>query len=514
MSEPEKYSYLFSNYRLSVDGEKLSLYSDGWLVPLSTTQLRTLLRLLMEPGELISKDELMTFVRVAPNADPNVIEKAIHDLRVSLHDAVGESRLIKTERGRGYRLSGDVRIVPGEVLPVALPDTTAPPHSQPAPDEASSHVDADVDAPQELPPAQPEAGSADAASVEDENAADAMITFEGWMQGPGKKITGVLLVCVLAVCAVSIPLSLRGTPWAKLFATTAQLAVVLILYVHFRSMSVSKEFLPVNAAAEGDFVKLIGCGTLQECHTEMEITVRALIKYKGYWRGLLMSWLGLYLCLSVMDYTGINFDRLGEIADIDRRNLGIALSISNSLFNNWNTLMIFLCFYVLNKQIRSEEDGRDSPGNFLGGLIFLVIATAIQVSLLLPIDRAEVPNVASLFSGLAGGIAMALYVGRLQSKFINPRIWLLIALYSYTAIQPLFLYLAGDKTKAVILADVALLLKCLLYLYIAWLLQSGRLLFYLVRVRSAYKTVNTEWQAFRKLLKKDDGERGPQGAGR
>jgi hypothetical protein len=277
-------------------------------------------------------------------------------------------------------------------------------------------------------------------------------------------------------------------------------------------MYVSKEFLPVNAAAEGDFVKLIGCGTLQECHTELEITVRALIKYKGYWRGLLMSWLGLYLCLSVMDYTGINFDRLGEIADIDRRNLGIALS--NSLFNNWNTLMIFLCFYVLNKQIRSEEDGRDSPGNFLGGLIFLVIATAIQVSLLLPIDRAEVPNVASLFSGLAGGIAMALYVGRLQSKFINPRIWLLIALYSYTAIQPLFLYLAGDKTKAVILADVALLLKCLLYLYIAWLLQSGRLLFYLVRVRSAYKTVNTEWQAFRKLLKKDDGERGPQGAGR
>jgi hypothetical protein len=62
------------------------------------------------------------------------------------------------------------------------------------------------------------------------------------------------------------------------------------------------------------------------------------------------------------------------------------------------------------------------------------------------------------------------------------------------------MFLAAPEVWAVILLDVALILKCLLYLYMAWLFQSGRLLFYLVRVRRTYQKVEMEWQDFRKVL--------------
>ena len=113
---------------------------------------------------------------------------------------------------------------------------------------------------------------------------------------------------------------------------------------------------------------------------------------------------------------------------------------------------------------------------------------------------ANIRKGATLTSGVAGAIAMALLVGRLQSKFLGPRLWLLIALYSYTAIQPLFLYLEKNDIWAVVLIDFALILKCLLYLYTAWLFQSGDLLFYFARVRRIYRTVPEQRKAFRKLL--------------
>ncbi|HEY0546405.1 MAG TPA: hypothetical protein VGC91_13590 [Pyrinomonadaceae bacterium] len=50
--------------------------------------------------------------------------------------------------------------------------------------------------------------------------------------------------------------------------------------------------------------------------------------------------------------------------------------------------------------------------------------------------------------------------------------------------------------------DVALILKCLLFLYVAWLFQSGRLLFYLVLVRRTYQKVETEWRVFQGVLEK------------
>jgi len=183
--------------------------------------------------------------------------------------------------------------------------------------------------------------------------------------------------------------------------------------------------------------------------------------------------------------------------------LDIRLSLFNTLLNNWNTAMLFLCFYVLNKQMKDEPQKRnlvDTPFIGFGFFLLIVLTTAFEFMSVANISKSLIPKGASLVSGIAGAIAMALLVGRLQSKFLGPRLWLLIALYSYTAIQPLFLYLEKNDIWAVALIDFALVLKCLLYLYTAWLFQSGDLLFYFARVRRIYRTVASQRKAFRKLL--------------
>ena len=66
------------------------------------------------------------------------------------------------------------------------------------------------------------------------------------------------------------------------------------------------------------------------------------------------------------------------------------------------------------------------------------------------------------------------------------------------------LLLKGDadpSTRAIM--NAALVLKCLLILYMFWLFESGRLLFYLVRVRRATTQVDSEWQNFREVLQRE-----------
>jgi hypothetical protein len=166
-----------------------------------------------------------------------------------------------------------------------------------------------------------------------------------------------------------------------------------------------------------------------------------------------------------------------------------------------NTLLLVLCFNVLNKNVQDEREHRNVMEAPLTGLVVVVLAVTLFAFLFVaPIDKRLIANGASLVSGIAGGIAMALYVGRLQSKFLGPRPWLLIALYSYTSIQPLFVYLGKETVWTVLLIDLALVLKCLLYLYVAWLLQSGLLLFYFARMKRTYRAVRTQRRVFRELL--------------
>src|ERR1043165_2481451 len=231
MSDPHQYSYLFGPFRLSLVGNRLS--SGNQFVTLSDTQFKTLLKLVEQPGELIGKNALRDYVFGNSIADPNNIEQAIHDLRQILHDPVGKSELIKTVRGKGYRFMAEVRMVEDEtsgpqVAPHALTEDSVP---------GKEFTDQAAD--EEPLRTQP---SAEVAAIDWPK--DGMDTFEGWLAGPGRGITGLLSACVLLTCLISFALSMTHISGANPFAPAAQFVVVLLLYAHFRLMGVPADVRP------------------------------------------------------------------------------------------------------------------------------------------------------------------------------------------------------------------------------------------------------------------------------
>lgn len=188
------------------------------------------------------------------------------------------------------------------------------------------------------------------------------------------------------------------------------------------------------------------------------------------------------------------------------RNFSIGLRIFTTLLNNASSLLIFLCFNILNKptKIRSGT-GKVSDAYLYAGvaLVFLVALAEVLMLIysgLFRVNHTEVLQGWSYVSGFFGGVAMALYFGRLQSVFLGAPGWFVVLLFVYTLIQSLFFFLEEREVVAVVLIDFALLMKCLLFLYMIWLFESGRLLFYLVRVRLTYNRVNREFGIFRRIL--------------
>jgi hypothetical protein len=196
--------------------------------------------------------------------------------------------------------------------------------------------------------------------------------------------------------------------------------------------------------------------------------------------------------------------------------------------NNGNTLCIWLCFRILDEPIATEKPNETIrienkaskkqeitiTQSFRGQIGLLLTAFAIMVVwFLLELRITSSPEsgfdfvhqISKLISGICGGVAMALFVGRFQSKFLKSPSQLIVILYLYTVIQVLFVFYGNtgleDEVLTALVIHAALFLKSLLILYMFWLFQSGRLLFYLVRVRRAAKQVDSEWHKFREVLR-------------
>lgn len=483
MTEAAITTYLFEGFSLRIAGAEIRLSSAGHPIPLNQAESHTLKELVENAGRSIKKERLVELVH------PNDVHKVIHDLRRILHDTRKEERLIKTE-SKAYTFVAPVRAVPGEeVAPelIAKEGTVAQHRSY----ETEGAV-------------QAEGLSARVRSETVQESRNAEDTFEKWMNGRGRMITVVLFGCVTLTSTISLWFyaSPGLTNQAKPFACLAQAFVILIALAYSLRLALPRGIGTLKQASEKD-IKEAGYENLRDLQSDSEKIRKALKQYANYWRWLLLSWLSLYVFLAIIGFKGLDVSTLIANADVEIQLLGIRLSLFNTLLNNWNTGMLFLCFYVLNKQMKDESERRnfaDTP--FIGFAFFLliVLTTVFEFMSVANISKSFIPKGASLASGIAGAIAMALLVGRLQSKFLGPRLWLLIVLYSYTAIQPLFLYLEKNDIWAVVLIDFALILKCLLYLYTAWLFQSGDLLFYFARVRRIYRTVPEQRRAFRALL--------------
>lgn len=337
-------------------------------------------------------------------------------------------------------------------------------------------------------------------------------TFGGWLWHQARSAVWLLIGLVILTMVVTVkPINIDGRDFTMMTVSAAQALVLLIAVLYF-SRAEPDEFRSIEDVAAGgrlnqETSRATGYEHLKDWGAAGERAEKVLDRYTIYWQLILIAWFFLYLCLTIKGYPDFSLKYLPQGAKADNHSIIIWLSILSAFLNNCSAWMIFLCFNMLNKPTELKKDQRTISDPALGvGLTIVVLFTLIEILLVLAVANSnqakyDVLLWASGASGIAGGIIMALYVGRLQSKFLGPSALLIVMLYSYTAIQPLFLYLEGDPTGAVILMNIALSLKCLLFFYMAWLFKSGRLLYYLIRVKRTYENVDQDWASFRQLLK-------------
>jgi DNA-binding winged helix-turn-helix (wHTH) protein len=447
------YSWKFERFRLSI-AEKC-LFED-LRIKLSPTQFQTLLKLIENKGDLLKKDELAKGVGT-PTSGPNLIESAINALRDKLRDPKAVSRIIETG-DHGYKFVAEVRKVQDQ-------DLEEDNYPEPKP------VQRDVNSPVE-------------------NSKDGTITFRELWHGPNSVVRWALIVGVILTILLSTSLFLNAATrgWARLSVSMAQAAVLLVALVG--SINRPKGFRQIKDES-------------------YQIAKDASERSIKYWRFILFTWVLLYIALAFQVHHAIEPPPGNAGMDFP---VWKAFSIASDLVNNVNTLLIILCYDVLHRPIEIRK-GKPTIGDsrLYIGLAFIAVFLALEIFSVIGSSSDNLKAVLtawSLGSGIVGGIAVALFVGRLQSMFLGPPRLLIIALYSYIAIQPLYVHFGGHQNdteirNAVILINAALILKCLLYFYLASLFKSGRLQFYLVSVRHTYQKVGKEWQDFQQDLEED-----------
>lgn len=311
-------------------------------------------------------------------------------------------------------------------------------------------------------------------------------TFERWYSGMGIVfLLGAAIILTAAFSYVEAPAHEKELhKEAMRVASGAQCVVIFLMLLYSLFITKAKGFRENEECSEANIVK---AGFKNRAEFEKE---RASLEYdlRGftlYWQGLLLSWVPLYFVY----WFGEHPYFAHFLGDHLRWKVGLHL---------WNTAMLCFCFNSLNKYA-DEHDRNHTRRSFLNIAMLLVVGGGGAVTLF----RQNDPDGAILLTGIIGGGTMALFIGRLQSRFISPSFWLLYLLYSYTAIQPLVLYIENRPDWGWTILNFALFLKCLLYVYMLWLFHSGLLLFYFVSVkRLNNKALDEQREAFSKLLRK------------
>jgi hypothetical protein len=171
-----------------------------------------------------------------------------------------------------------------------------------------------------------------------------------------------------------------------------------------------------------------------------------------------------------------------------------ANAAARHLVNNLNSLMFVFLFMTLT--VSTSRYG----ALFWSKLVCSVIGV-FGVEFLAHGLLSETQVVALTFaamSGLFAGVALAAFIGSIDSKFINIPVWLIPALYLYAAIQsfyvffefhegarsdPSFVPTFVNKTQIAVTV-FAFVLKAVLFITVTWVLRTGRLVYFIIEESS------------------------------
>jgi DNA-binding winged helix-turn-helix (wHTH) protein/Tol biopolymer transport system component len=112
----------FSFGRFQVFAARRELWADGRPAAIGARALDVLIALLRRPGELVTKDDLLTAVWAGVAVEDNAIAAQISAIRRALGEGVDGARYVQTVSGRGYRFVATLDVAPsGEQRPAAAP---------------------------------------------------------------------------------------------------------------------------------------------------------------------------------------------------------------------------------------------------------------------------------------------------------------------------------------------------------------------------------------------------------
>jgi DNA-binding winged helix-turn-helix (wHTH) protein len=441
-----RYSYQFGRFHLRVEENGQTLFSEGHTIALSIAE-STILRVLLEQnGQFVKTEDLLRSISPSAMASENLVHGAVRGLRRTLNDA----DLIKNERSRGYSFTGPVQ----KRLDI--------------PPERSSDAEPTVTEPNEVRAAE---------------------VSERPM--PRDPFVVVALLVTAPVVLLPFGLAFFGGNWESLPRQLGFIQALMILVAIAYDI-----YFAESEATTAD--------------TETRRAIRAVRQLRRFWRLLLASWCCLYITLPFSQW--FTPPVLGQAPSSEWQ----ALQLIATFLNNCSAVMLVLCYFVLNRPTvikvadREIESVSLKPGLLLvagiGGLEAIMLAVSGRFGL--PDFAGDVLFGFDLFSGVAGGIAMALCISRLDSRLLGTSGLLPIVpvvLYFYVVIQPFYPLVNRTFPNRVGLSQhfdlwiiqLAFLLKSVMYIYVTELFRSERFSFYMIRARRIYENVETEWHSFK-----------------
>ncbi|HEV7395677.1 MAG TPA: winged helix-turn-helix domain-containing protein [Pyrinomonadaceae bacterium] len=522
------FSYIFGRYRLHVgESNQLTLFSDEREVKIRTVEAVILCLLLQEPGKVRTTIWLLDAVNRSSNATENLVHGAIKGLRKALND----EEIIKNEWGVGYYLTYKVEIRPDEnigppinpppISPVGPPSSAAvtSPQTLVVHRESAATFHGDpaqitlTDIPSKLTSTvEPQQSLATEVAAE---AAVAEIEALGVVEVPLPPVNGerrqtpvAEKFLKIAEVAPEVPVSAKQPDPFVFLATISSLAVLAFPFL-FATAGWDKVpqligYTQALLIAVGIFFSPYPAKNA-EAVSKREPALIAVGQLQRSWRWLLISWCALYLTLAISK-------TIGGPPDNPISFIWVALQVVNTFLNNCSALIFVLCYLVLNRRTVIPVNGEyvdDLP--WKGWLVIVGAVSCLEFSVIVLFALVKgadgirgVIFGADLLSGFLTGIAMALFISRLDSRILAGNQLLPIVpilLYFYVVIQPFYPLLnwpfaRPDKpllfSSSLILMEMAFLLKSVMYIYVVRLFRSERFPRYMKHARRFYEEIEKE----------------------
>jgi hypothetical protein len=361
-------------------------------------------------------------------------------------------------------------------------------------------------------------------------------SFNRWLRRLGIRIASILSLGVISTAASTTYTAIKnswfanpGNPhfgWLIPIVHAIQLGIIITVLISSAKGpswlhedededSAATEELPGRSEKGNELIKACGYSDqpLSKWKEAKKIALKVEDQYQILWKCLWICWLLLYITLAVLNIPNL-FTSPDKPEVVKHLPLMFTLNIVATFFNNCAAVVILLAYFVLSKPTTSitKKEPNKLYAEIIRWFTVAVVFTLIEAIALaialgafddIPLgdqqalyQYRQVDNIFSWISGIGSATAMALYVGRLDSKYLGTPSWVLVMLYIYASIQPLYALIGENPLATLILVNAALVFKCVWFLYSAWLFQSRRLVFYFIRIRRLYQQINQDWNDF------------------